>query len=72
MTLSDVFVRWFLLRGLIVGVLFFCIEHFIAIPEASVAWVALCALAMPVVFFLLGLMEYAKRDRATSNRSRSS
>jgi hypothetical protein len=52
-----------LLRGLTVGALFFCIEHFIAIPEASVTRVALCALVMPSVFLALGLIEYVKRDR---------
>ena len=72
MTLKDVFVRWILLRGLTMGALLFCIEHFIFIPQVSVERVALNSLLMPGVFLALGLAEYAKRDRITSSESHSS
>ena len=63
MTLTDVFVRWALLRGVTTGAIFFCIEHFIAIPEVSVTRVALSALVMPTVFLVLGLIKFATRNR---------
>ena len=69
MTLRDVFLRWFLMRGVITGALFFCIEHFIFIPQISVVRVALSALLLPGVFLALGLAEYAKRDRSDPRRS---
>jgi len=72
MTLKDVFVRWVLMRGLAMGTLFFCIEHFIFIPQASVARVALSSLVMPGVYLALGLARYAKGSRNTLGRSRSS
>ena len=71
MTSSDVFVRWVLLRGLAMGILVFCIEHFIAIPEVSITRVALCGMVMPGVFLVLGLIEHAKRDRYAPHRSHS-
>ena len=72
MTLRDVLVRWALLRGLTVGVLFFCIEHFVFIPQVSVVRVALSAVVMPGVFLVLGLVEYAKRYRGAPRARHSS
>ncbi len=72
MTLRDVFVRWFLMRGLTTGALLFCVEHFISIPQVSVVRVALCALLMPGVFLALGFAEYARRDRSDPHARQSS
>ena len=54
------------------GALFFCLDHFIFIPQVSVVRVALSSLVMPGVFLAQGLAEYAKRGRNAPSGSHSS